>query len=1119
MPTNSNNIFGPPSSNELQGDLFGPPTGSVTQPPIPQEQGELFAPPSSHELVNEVVFAPPQAKELNDIPDSLADSDYQAIAQKHGVSVQDLKEIAPYYGVNSDLKSPGEALSQGAKYTTGFIGRSAGLGIPQLLYKKTQSGPMRNAIDDLNEIASSQRSGLESVNELVMPSVGIPNVLHKGGKLIQGVTRAAEGFGLAGLVGATSAREGHELEGAKDAITSPYTIGLVTGASVLPHVLAKKGGSKAEIDALMAEQPKNMQFDITEEIGKQAGKSTESDALIGKYITKGELPKDYTEAEKIVREQMPREDLAKLLNTGTDEGIAVAHRAIVNHPEFASEMGTNRAIILEAARDIVERKAMDFAENELKLSRPKSFAEANEAISNYSSRQGPEYLSTKYTDFVNMSAAEKAIQEQGLRAIPETGLDKIQNKISGAQFVLRNIDDKFGTGTERALQLLSKGSNKLTFPRATFRKRLDEVYQIAKKSGIDREIRDSDTILKAIEGNQVHLLQPAQKEVADKVNSYFQSVRNFANKTATRLDPLVQRLGIPKLENYVTRVAMETSDLIPRVERSLELAEASAQKVYNKKLNQLNSREVTELAASNPEVNNLVEFMNWKNSAKTIPQSGGALMGQVRDGLYAEGAIPRMEKAARATMERTGELPDFIREKNLYKIMDRYTKDVLDTLYKRRGLDALRLEMRKLQTAGAEAPAKYIENIITDTLGSRKGTAARVFSSIKTDIARTLNHRIEKATGSKKVALETAKELIHLPGYISRQIYGNVLGWGAIRPIVQNLVSGIARTAPELGNRYGSYTYLRGLIGAIGDYRKTGKLVKKQGLVPDEFIRAGERALSDGLRSSGLVTKSNDALEGMSKLLMATYRASEDLNRAAILKTAQVMSDDLARGSGMAQKSLTKFPYAIRREIMGAKNQEQVTGILSDYLNSVTAFNYNKSSMFELGRDLGPLFSTFAKWPTEVMGEALYELRSKGLINGMGANAKRLLPVLAAFAGLDFALNKYADTADSDRFKKVFGAAGLKGAAPINSLGGFVKGEIFTPPAINAIMKGVVNPMLSGDGPSIEKGLSSVASQYMPGAGFIRFITDDIPTYITGTKPEGDTMIEKASDGIRKLSK
>lgn len=1080
-------------------------------PPTEQERSNLFAPPSPEELSG----TQPEKLPEPSAPEFLSDEDYKRIADKHGVDPSELRQLAPYYGVSSKVDSLGESIKEGAKYTAGFAGRAVGLGIPQFLYKKAQSQPMREALDELTDVGQKQRSLVETASEFVAPGGAIGQASKRTAVRLAGTT------GTGAVVGAAASREGEELSGA----TTGAALGLGLGAAgeTLAKVAARRGAGPVEVEALMEAQPRNMQFNITDELEKVAQQTAKSDADMGRMIMSGELPNTFDEAERIIREQMDPQEAVRLLDINTQEGSEMARRVIKSSPELATELGTSRASIVEAARDIVERRAQDFAEQELRIARPKNYEDAVAAIREYGKRQGPEYLQAKYQDFTRGLAAEQAVTEQGLRAMPETALGKISNKISGVQFVLRNFDDQYGTLAERALATLNRGTNKMTYPRATFRRRLDEIYQQARKTGVDPVIRDTDTILRAIEAGEVSNLPVPQQQIANEVSNYFASIRNFANKVATRLDPVVQRLGIPKLENYVTRVAMETSDLVPQVERALETANAAAEKLFGKQLRQLSLHELDQLAKQEADVKNLVEFMNWKNSGKTIPQSGAALVGQVKDALYSDSAIATLEKASRATMERVGQIPDFIREKNLYKVMDRYAKDVLDTLYKRRGLDALRVEMRKLKAAGADTAAKYIENVITDTLGSRKNTAARVFSNIKTEMARKLNHRIEKAEGTEKLALRTAKELIHLPAYLNRSIYGNVLGWFNPRPIIQNLVSGIGRTAPELGNRYGAYTYMRGLASVVQQYRKTGKLsshTSKAGLTPAEFTRQGERALADGLRSTGLFARGADALEGASKVGMSLYRLSEDVNRAAIYETARVMARDLINGSKMAQQSLTRFPYSIRKEVIRAgKDQDQIHKILAGHLNDVTAFNYNRSSMFELGRDLGPIFSTFAKWPTEVMGEAIYELRSKGALRGMGANARRMLPILATFASFDFLMNHYADTEESDTYKKFMGKMGLKSAAPVNSLAGFVSGEIFTPPAIDAVMRGIINPIASGDIPRIEKGVENLATQYVPGAGFIKLITDDIPTYITGTRPEGSGIVERAEAGIEKLTK
>ncbi len=104
----------------------------------------------------------------------------------------------------------------------------------------------------------------------------------------------------------------------------------------------------------------------------------------------------------------------------------------------------------------------------------------------------------------------------------------------------------------------------------------------------------------------------------------------------------------------------------------------------------------------------------------------------------------------------------------------------------------------------------------------------------------------------------------------------------------------------------------------------------------------------------------------------------------------------------------------------------------------------------------------------------------------------------------------------SDRQKKLMGSGGLSQSAPIGSLGGVLKGEIFTPPAIDAFMQTVVTPLLEGDAAKLERGAGTTVMNYTPTAGLFRFIFDDFVTYASGERPEGKDPLTRVISGVNK---
>ena len=256
------------------------------------------------------------------------------------------------------------------------------------------------------------------------------------------------------------------------------------------------------------------------------------------------------------------------------------------------------------------------------------------------------------------------------------------------------------------------------------------------------------------------------------------------------------------------------------------------------------------------------------------------------------------------------QIPNFIREKDIYKILDRYSQDMLSSIYQREPLSELKSYARLIGSRGGLSEAKYIENIVEDTLGVRKGTAAHFMRDIKGQVARVMNPKIEKALAerddTKAFVYNTLKEMVDIPSFLANQIYPNVLGWRAV-PILTNALGGIARQVPELGGTYGATTYIRGLVWAKQNYAQAAQELVQKGYVPGEWNRLGQKALSDGLRASGLANIPLSALEKLNKIGMALYTKSEELNRVSILGASKMMAYDIARNSSRAQESLKKL--------------------------------------------------------------------------------------------------------------------------------------------------------------------------------------------------------------------
>jgi hypothetical protein len=265
----------------------------------------------------------------------------------------------------------------------------------------------------------------------------------------------------------------------------------------------------------------------------------------------------------------------------------------------------------------------------------------------------------------------------------------------------------------------------------------------------------------------------------------------------------------------------------------------------------------------------------------------------------------------------------------------------------------------------------------------------------------------------------------------------------------------------------------------------------------------------------------------MSDLSMKAYGMAEEANRSIALGMSKMMVHDLAQKSPMAMEALGKFPTSVRKAVEAAgDDSEEVTRILATHIINSTQYQYNRASMSEMGRTLGPLFSAFSKWPSATLGQVVEGYRTGGL-----AGSKRLAEQLVApwilLEAADQVMN-YTAGEPSDRRNKLLSKSGLSQAAPIGNLRGYLPegalgvgtGDFWSPPAVDTALK----LFASGQGNSasnINKAIDNSIYAFAPGGmgGWIRFITDDLVTLYTGQRPEGSTFIDKTKSGLEAINR
>ena len=91
----------------------------------------------------------------------------------------------------------------------------------------------------------------------------------------------------------------------------------------------------------------------------------------------------------------------------------------------------------------------------------------------------------------------------------------------------------------------------------------------------------------------------------------------------------------------------------------------------------------------------------------------------------------------------------------------------------------------------------------------------------------------------------------------------------------------------------------------------------------------------------------------------------------------------------------------------------------------------------------------------------------------------------------------------SDVDKKLYGSKGLPQASPLGAIPAMLTGEMFSPPAVASAID-LMKAGFDGNSDKLMRQLGTATLNFGPGSGVVRFITDDMVTYIEGERHEGN---------------
>lgn len=1118
--------------------LFAPPPvegASQTAAPAPRvaESDDLFAPPPDN------LFDPPPTISPYDklrgemdqgVIDSVSNSpgmkstpitpqELETIASKHGVSASELRDWMPYF-----LGTPGDeniGLSDVPKYLAGTAGAVLG-NIPQKLAKKTQTPEMERALDDLQEL-SNRRLSLLGLGATMVPGGGAAKGLGTAGKLAAGsATGAAFGFG--------GSRQGHEVMGT--ALGAGLGLGLSGVAAGVGRVIegraARRAAAKAESEAEQAVErvADRGGADFEEGVRHVVEERAPADSLIREHVF-GELEELTPDQSRTIAQAYAPRTVADLADASTEAGKSFAERhtgldpaALTQAAEHEVAVTTLRNATDQMARDVFKRSISQADDPRAMLRSWAGMAEK--------SGQGVEYADKRLQGLLNARTAEEFVRNKGIaQGEAPSFLQKGADWLSDAQYVLRGMDEKWkGLGAESAHKEINYGVNRMSFPREDLRQEISGIFRANRRAGVDAEAQNASDLIARVEAGEQ--LEGAEAKA-------FEGFRKFFAEGIDRVNKLAEEEGLPPLAiksrpNYIPAQLVDTAQLKQIVTERIRAIVQDAERISGQRYSDIASvpEDVfNRVVNESPEHSSTLKFMHTLSGEAGNKPTDISLMWK-NTFLNPEGRN-KLETVARAALEREDLIPAWARETNLYKLADKWTTNTLRHLYLRKGIDKLRNVSHMLRNLGAESSADYTEKLLADLMGTRKGTAAEYFTKSQDSFHSMLDRRIRTAGSEyEKAALRTVKMMPTMLQDMAKQVYPNLLGALNPRTLITNLTQTFTKTLPEFGGPYGSLLFLRGAarVGGVRNLPKYMRRMEAMGLAPRRYVGGSLDYLDEGLMRSGIAQSLKRGTRAVAEIGMKPYEWAETVNRGIAFGASEMMTHDLLRNSQLAKSALMRFPSSVRSAVERAQAEgdvgEMVRQIATHVVNS-TQYQYNRASMSEYGRTMGPLFSTFSKWPTATLGQVVEGYRTKGAVAGSARLAEQLVAPWVLLEGADYLMGQYSDEGLTDRQKKLFSKQGLSQAAPIGTLKGIATGDFFTPPAIDTALKLFVQPGQAKDSDEAIDGMRKAAenSLYMfaPGGmgGWIRFVTDDLTTLATGERPEGSTFLERSAEGMHKL--
>jgi hypothetical protein len=477
------------------------------------------------------------------------------------------------------------------------------------------------------------------------------------------------------------------------------------------------------------------------------------------------------------------------------------------------------------------------------------------------------------------------------------------------------------------------------------------------------------------------------------------------------------------------------------------------------------------------------------------------------------GAINRIISSR--ALERTGEeLPSLIKDQDVGRLAQRWLESTFKAGTMRDSIAELRTASQLMRTIGDKRANKYLNNLVADLSGMpRDGGIGRELAQVKANVAANLADKAINSKGTEKLVYSTVQKFTDAMPLMYNTMYSNALGFSP-RQAIANISALATQTIPELGYAFGSKIASKALINIVNDVTfgremvvkspavakklgvEVGSIIKtrsmrrwleNEGLASSQWNENIERSIANSMKKSWKGEVADSTINAYAKVGMAMFEATESVYRTMAVDMAKQVNQAIIKGDAEAGKFLDSLPRSYRKLIDEAKSEAASEKLLTDYIIGKTVYNYNQASASEIGRSLGPILSSFTKWPTEQLGDAVNTFAKNGVTAGAADFLYRRMAPLAGLIMLD-QLTGWRE--DPETAFLVTGKKGMQQWAPVNSLASIFGGDVAPP--IVSVPAAAAKAAVSLDPEAAAKAAMDAGRLFIPGAKVISVINDSM---------------------------